>query len=62
MEPLVKAACGKCLRNLCRLGMRAQVVVGLTLDEQSSDRDGVEYDEVCGRVSCGRDGKVLPVS
>ena len=40
----------------------AQVVFGRTLDEKKSDREGNDHDEVCRKVSCGRDRKVLPVS
>ena len=35
----------------------AKVVVGHTLDEKQSDRDGDDHDEVCGKVSCGRDAR-----
>ena len=40
----------------------AQVVFARTLDEKQSDRLLDDDDEVCRKVSCGRDGKVWPVS
>ena len=41
----------------------AQVVFARTLDEEHADRVGDDIDvEVCRKVSCGRDGIILPVS
>ena len=40
----------------------AQVVFGRTLDEKQFDCEGDVHDEVHRKVSCGRDGKVEPMS
>ena len=50
------------LTHAAARGACAQVFVGRALEEKQSDRDGHDHDEVCGKVSCGRDGIVLPVS